>query len=295
MLNPIWVRSFLALIDSRSFQVAAERLKLGQPTVSQHIQKLEEALGVLLIHRIRSGCVPTEAAMALLPYAESLLCLNERAIAAVKGGRLRVGASSNIGIYLLPTHVRSFLDGRDPSGFELVIDRNPAIADRLQDGEIDVAVMEWWSRRAGFTARLWKSEPVVLIVPALHPLASRPQVTKNDLSGLELLGGEPGTGTGRLLSAYFGNDQAIPPVSMKLGSTEAVKQAVAAGLGVSLVLASAVADEVRSGSLCALPFVDPPLQKDLFIVWRESGVRHLPAPAFVHHLCASPDPSRLSA
>jgi DNA-binding transcriptional LysR family regulator len=78
----------------------------------------------------------------------------------------------------------------------------------------------------------------------------------------------------------------MPRVSLQLGSTEAVKAAVKAGLGVSLVLASSVAEEVRGGSLRAIPVAAPELRKDLFVIWRDSGTRHIPAPAFVAHLLA---------
>jgi len=293
MLNLAWVRTFVTLAQQRSFQAAAEQLKISQPTVSQHIQKLEEQLGVLLVHRARMGCAPTREAMAFLAYAQSLLCLNDRALAAVKGEHLRIGAGSNIGIYLLTPYVQSFLETWDRGAFDLVIDRNPTIAERLEIGELDVAVMEWWAPRPGFEARLWRSEPVVVIVPPAHPLASCAQLSRKDLAGLEFLGGEPGTGTGRLLDRYLGAGAALPQVSLQLGSTEAVKRAVMTGLGISLVLAAAVVDEVQNGSLCAIPLLDPPLRKDLFVIWRDREVRHLPPPAFVRHLLAdSPSQKR---
>lgn len=283
MLNLVLLRSFLALVRSKSFQVAAESLGIAQPTVSQHIQKLEDQLGARLFNRARAGCEPTEQALAFLPYAESLLRLNERALAAIKGERLRVGASSNIGIYLLQPYVKAFLDGHDAAGFELEIDRNPVIADRLETGELDVALLEWWDDRPGFEAQRWRSEPVMLIAPPGHPLGAAPMVNREQLAGVELLGGESGTGTGRLLKAYFGEQAALPRVSLQLGSTEAVKQAVKAGLGVSLVLQAAVMAEVASGSLLAVELCDPPLHKELFVIWR-SGYKQRLAEEFVQLL-----------
>src|SRR6202011_3208662 len=106
MLNLVWVRTFLALIESGSFQGAAAQLKLAQPTVSQQLRKLEELLGVRLVQRSRSGCEPTRAALEFLPYAQSLVRINQRAFAAIRGDHLRVGASSNVGIYLLQPYIR---------------------------------------------------------------------------------------------------------------------------------------------------------------------------------------------
>lgn len=284
MLNLAWVRTFLTLVEHGSFHAAAAQLHLAQPTVSQQIRKLEQQLGVLLVRRARSGCEPTPAAIAFLPWAESLVRINQRAVAAVRGDCMRVGASSNVGIYLLQPEVRTFLDGRDPAGFELVIDRNPVIAQKLDSAELDMAVMEWWDGRPGFKWKQWRREPLVLIVPPDHRLATRTQVTGEELATLDLLGGEPGTGTGRLLEACFRDRGLQARASRQLGSTEAVKQAVKAGLGLSLVLHSAVAEEASAGSLRAIPVVKPTLSKELFVIWRDSGVRHVAAPAFAIHL-----------
>jgi|HubBroStandDraft_6_1064221.scaffolds.fasta_scaffold525450_1 DNA-binding transcriptional LysR family regulator len=284
MLNLAWAKTFLALVETKSFQAAADQLQLAQPTVSQQIRKLEEQLGVVLVRRSRSGCEPTPAAFAFMPYATSLIRISERALTAVRTGHVRVGASSNVGIYILQPYVRRFLHDHDPELFDLVIDRNPVIAQKLDDAELDVAVMEWWDRRPGFLWKRWRSEPIVLIVPPDHPLAADRQVSKRKLAELHLLGGEPGTGTGRLLESYFADGVPPPRIALQLGSTEAVKEAVKAGLGVSLVLRSAVAEEVRNGSLRAIPIQRPALEKDLFVIWRDTGVSHISAPAFVTHL-----------
>ena len=79
MLNLVWLKSFVAVLDHNGFQAAARQLDIAQPTLSQHLQKLENQLGVLLVHRGRSGCEPTRAALTLLPFARSLLRLEEQA------------------------------------------------------------------------------------------------------------------------------------------------------------------------------------------------------------------------
>ncbi|WP_420493192.1 LysR family transcriptional regulator [Sedimenticola hydrogenitrophicus] len=275
----------MALVQCRSFQAAAKNLGIAQPTLSQHIQKLEEQLDTLLIRRAKSGCEPTRTAHALMPFALSMLRLDERAREAVSGTSLRVGASSNIGIYMLQPHVRSFMDTPAAPEVDLVIDNNPAIARQLTSGELDIAVMEWWHPKPGFQARDWRQEPVVLIVPPHHPCAGLQQIDRETLAGMTLLGGEPGTGTGRLLANFFGDKGPFPKVSMQLGSTEAVKQAVKTGLGISLVLAACVSEEVRVDSLRAIPVSDPGLSKELMVICPDAIARHPPVSTFVGHLC----------
>lgn len=293
MLNLAWVRTFLALVEHKSFQAAADQLQLAQPTVSQQLRKLEEQLGVVLLTRSRLGCEPTSAAVAFIPHAESLVRIHHRAIAAVRRGEQRIGASSNVGIYVLQPYLKSYLDGRDPASLDIAIDRNPVIAQKLVDSEVDVAVMEWWDRRPGFQWKEWRHEPLVVIVPPAHALAGRREIHKDELAMLALLGGEPGTGTGRLLDAYFGPGEPRPRVSSsQLGSTEAVKQAVKASLGISLVLRSAVAEEVASGSLRAIP-LKPELNKDIFVVWRSTDPAAVPP--FAMHLIGNDWPTRPAA
>lgn len=283
MLNLSQVATLVQVLKTGSFRDAAEKLGLSQPAVTQHVQRLEEELGVTLVRRDRRGCEPTAAAKAFLPFAESMLSLNERARAALRATQLRIGASSNIGIYILQPLLKSFMDVHPELEMDIVIDRNPAIAAKLETAEIDLALMEWWDDRHGFEAVRWRREPVVLIVPPDHPWNGRAAIGKEELVGTRMLGGEPGTGTGRLLQSYFGEGP-TPIVTMQLGSTEAVKQAVAAGLGISLVLASAVRREAAAGALGVIPLAEPALTKDIYAIWPHIGGAGKPAPAFVQHL-----------
>lgn len=272
MLNLVLVRSLVTVLDSGSFQLAAERLGLSQPAVSRHVQKLEDELGVPLVQRTRAGALPTPEAASFLPHARSLLRLNDRALDALRNRRLRVGASSNIGIYLLQPFLRAFVGNGGRDRVELVIGTNPQIADQLETGELDVGLLEWWDGRPGLEAHVWRHEPLVLIAPPDHPLARRHAIGRSELTALELLGGEPGTGTGRLLADYFRGMGTVPRTVLQLGSTEAVKRAVMAGIGCSLVLAGAVEAEAAAGRLAAVPLLDPPLSKTLYIVlWRSRG------------------------
>ncbi|HAO25219.1 MAG TPA: LysR family transcriptional regulator [Methylophaga sp.] len=287
MLNLVWLKSLIAVIEQHSFQAAAIELGLAQPTVTQHIQKLEDMLSVSLIQRGRSGCQPTEHALRLLPYAESMLRLHDRALQAMlTTPSVKVGASSNIGIYLLQPYLQDYLSSQslEQEKLDLLIDANPSIAEKLENAEIDMALMEWWSAKAGFESHIWKTEPLVLIAPPTHPLAKLPVITKSMLAGLNLIGGESGSGTGRLLKNYLHEFQQMPSITMQLGSTEAVKQAVRAGLGISLVFASAVVDEVRHGSLTAIPLEDNTLQKSIQLVWRQHPTVQYKRPGFVEHL-----------
>ena len=274
------LETLMAVLAHGSFHEAGRRLGLAQSTVSLHVRKLEETMGATLVERGMPGCRPTRAARTLIPFAESLLLVAARALDAGRERGLVVGASGNIGTFMLPEPLRRF-ETSGGSPVEVVIAPNPAIAERLGRAELDVALLEWWDNRPGFDAVVWREEPLVAIAAPGHTWAKLGSVTAGQLGREALLGGEPGTGTGRLLHAALGG---AGRAGRQLGSTEAVKRAVRAGLGVSVVLAAAVADEAVSGTLAVLPIAGAPgLRKQIWAVHRS----HAPPNAAARHFLRS--------
>jgi DNA-binding transcriptional LysR family regulator len=281
MIDLDQVRSFVAVVETGSFHEAARKLGLAQSTVSQHIRKLEEHVGAGLIARSHAGCVALPKGTTFLPHARRLLRTASEALAAVRTDRLAVGAASNIGIYFLPRAVAAWGRQADARPVELSIAANPAVIERLGRGDIDLAVTEWWQPMDGFEAVDFRREPLVVIVSPQHRWAGRRTLSPDELAGEPMIGGEGGTGTGRLLGATFGEAWAARlKVTAELGSTEGVKQAVAAGLGVSIVLACAVAEEVAAGSLAALTLEGAALQKPLYVAIARDTPASSPARVF---------------
>ncbi|ACS43986.1 LysR family transcriptional regulator [Methylorubrum extorquens] len=286
MLNLQYVETLLAVLATGSFHAAGRRLGLSQPTVSQHVRKLETALRVTLVERDPAGCRPTPQGRALLPHAEALIRAGRRAEEAVAGNRLAIGASGNIGTFLMPEILRRYGDtGAAPADAE--ISTNTHLLARLEAGEIDVALLEWWEGRSGLVARVWHREPLVVIVDPSHRWARQARVTPQDLTNASLLAGEPGSGTGRVLREALGAVGASFRVDRQLGSTEAVKRAVRAGLGISIVMACSVRDEVGNGVLVALPVEGAELAKSLYAAHRDPLPDTARASGFLHVLTAA--------
>lgn len=284
------VATFLAVATSGGFREAAKRTGLSQPAVTQHLKRLENALNVNLIDRNNAGSTLTPEGRAFLPYAENLVRTYDRARALFNKTSIVIGASSNTGIYLLQPNLKAYKEV-SAHKLELITDDNPAIASKLDRFEIDVAIMEWWDHRPGFAANVWRQEEMVVIVPNNHPWAGLRCIPLAWLKGQDLLGGEAGTGTGRLLQECLGMDARTIGVSMQLGSTEAVKNAVRAGLGISLVMATAVEHERRNGELCAISIEGEPPKKDIYIIRREIGAHDTPAREFTKFLLSWNSPN----
>ena len=177
-----------------------------------------------------------------MPLARALLDTAERSRLLISNAPLRVVASSNIGTYLLQSTLASF-HAAGPFSVDLWIGAILAVAERMTNGNADVALMEWWDDRSGFSAQTWRHEPLVVIAAPGHPWAGRGVIEASELESQKLLAGEAGTGTNDAAEkARLGRLSARLSAIGGFGSTEAVKRAVRAGRGLSLVLASAVAD-----------------------------------------------------
>lgn len=273
--------SFLAIARLGNFRSAARELGISQGAISQHLQKLEGLLGVRLVDRDPKGCRLTVEGVEFQASAQDLMRLATNVLNSFHRRQLTIGASSNIGIYLLHPYLKAYAmmakDGAEP---EVRIAGNVEVAERLACGDVDLAVMEWWDGRPGYVARVWRTEALVAIVAPEHPWAGQEIVTRDQLLATTLLGGEPGTGTGRLLADYLGVGLSDLPIGKRLGSTAAIKQWVKAGMGISLVLEGTVDDEVRAGALVSLTLEGNPPHKPLYVAWRDSLAETHPALRF---------------
>ncbi|MFM9940482.1 MAG: LysR family transcriptional regulator [Hyphomicrobiaceae bacterium] len=265
MLNLIHARTFLAVIEERGFRPAARKLALSPSTAIEHIRQLESDLAAPLLVRLRGQVEPTAQGAVFEPLARALVATAERAHELITKAPLRVAASSNVGIYSLQPAIARFDDVHGVV-VEPWIGANPTVAERLSQGLADVAIMEWWDGRPGFEAKVWQREPLKVIVAPIHPWATRKSIKASELVGTRILGGEPGTGTGTVLRKHLGELANQLTTVDGYGSTEAVKRAVRAGHGISIVLASTIVDEIADGSLAGLDIEGARLEKDIIIV-----------------------------
>ncbi len=277
-MNPTVLKSFVALAELGSFQTAAVRIGIAQPTLSQHIKKLEEDLGAPLIQRSHSGSRLTDAGLRLLPHAQQILTSTQRAQAAVLSEALKIGCSGNIASYFMPDALASFLKQTSSQmRWEVISAPNPRVAQMLLAEEIDIAAMEWPISHPAVTVAPWLSDEMIVILPSDHPLATREEISFAELKTLKMLGGERGSGTGTLLTEALGPQAEDVDTIGNVGSTEAVKRSVAAGLGASIVLETAVRGEIASGSLARARLEGMPLRKQFFIAQITSSAETGPA------------------
>ena len=254
---------FRAVAEAGGFSRAAARVHVSQPAISMQVGELEAQLGLTLFHRLPRGVRLTAAGQLLLGYAQRLGALAqeaERAMAEVKGlgrGRLALGASTTIGVYLLPNLLGEYRCRYPNVDLQFDIANTEEIEHRLADGTLDAGLIE------GCPPSHEEVEAVVFLHDELVPIA-RPDHPRLQAGGkplsLRQLCAEPmivreaGSGTREVIErALAQRGQLLPRAPLVLGSTEAIKRAVAAGLGVAIVSHLTIQNELASGQLARLP------------------------------------------
>ncbi len=266
------LRTFKTVADLNSFSLAAQRLKLSQPSISYQVKELEEALGVPLLDRLGKRVQLTEAGTLLYGYARRMLdVLDEATIAieemrGIQRGNLRVGASTTVGIYLLPAALGAFKKLHPGLVISLEIGLRARVQEQVLRNELDLAVVGPASKDPELAIIPFISDELVVVAPANHPLASRRGLTLKDLAGQPFVMREPASGSRLSLEKAARKAGAKLSVAMELGSNGAIKHAVESGLGLAVISRYAMVLELSSGRLVELDVRGFPIRRDWHIV-----------------------------
>ena len=280
---------FVKVAELGSFSKAADALFLTQPTVSEHIRSLEDELGVRLLDRLGRGAAVTKAGALLQGYAQRLLALSREARQAIESfqgrmsGELLVGASTIPGEYILPALIGRFKEKFPDIAITLLIGGSQEVTEWVAEGRAEVGVVGARSGHRGIDFRELLPDDIVLIVSAGHPWQGRKQVTLEELRAEPLLLRERGSGTRAALESALvqaGSHIAAFRVVGEMGSTQAIKQAVKAGVGVSLVSRRAVEEECRAGSVWGLRVKDLKITRAFYLATHRERSRSPLAEAF---------------
>jgi DNA-binding transcriptional LysR family regulator len=268
-LNLHLLRVFTAVAELGSFSRAAEALYISQPGVSKAVAELERQIGIPLIDRPARTVRLTEAGVMLYSHAQQLFATEraaERALAQLQRletGSLAIGASSTIGIYLLLPLIGAFHRRYPRLRLFLDIDNTRQIVERLRSSPLDVAFVEGPVEAPDLVVEPWREDMLVVIAPPEHPLVRIEPVTLEQLLVEPFVLREPGSGTREVIEAELRARGVHLRVEMALGSTEAIKQAVSAGLGLAIVSAATIKVELEIGQLVVLNVANMAIYRQL--------------------------------
>ncbi|MCH8054764.1 MAG: LysR family transcriptional regulator [Deltaproteobacteria bacterium] len=288
------VEVFYWVAELKSFSLAAEHLFLRQPTVSAHIRELEEKLGSKILNRVGGEVTPTALGQLLMERAKALLALKRETLAALDHfqgkvkGELLIGGSNIPGEYILPRKLGAFIQKYPEVKPILRIGDSAGIVEAVLDGGVELGFVGFKGedRRLSFQ-KIWKDE-MVLVVPKNHSWSQLKAVDLKDLWKEGFISRERGSGTLRsfrnLLSRKGEEPEKLLNVIMELGSTEAIKEALIAGLGVSILSKSSIRREIQDGLLKEVPIRGHKLERDFYQLFHRRRTLSPISQAFIHFL-----------
>jgi DNA-binding transcriptional LysR family regulator len=288
------LQTFVAVAHAGSTMAAAQEISLSQSAVSASLNELEDLLGGKLFNRVGRRLVLNEHGRSMLPQARVLLD-EARAIESQFGKaghapapRLRIAASTTIGNWVLPKVIAAYGRGQDVARIVLEIGNTLEVARAVAEFEVDLGFIEGPSTEPQLAVRPWMSDELVVVCSKRHPLARpRRRVSLAELREASWLAREAGSGTREVVERALQPHLHEMKAQMELGSTEAIIQAAAEGLGLACVSRCTVEDMLALGRLMVLATALPKLERTFYLVHHERRYMSPTLERFIAHCLAT--------
>ena len=264
-----------------SFSKAADALSISQPAVSIQVRELETSMDCALLHRMRRGLQLTDTGEAVYSYTQRIFALANEMQSAVqdiqglKSGRLTVGSSTTPGEYILPWAIGQFRKRYPGIEVSLSISTTQSIVEQIHNRELDMGMAGAPISSDGLASFVYVSDDIAIIAAPTHPLARKKTLALRDLGGQDFILREPGSATRRTAEECLAQHGVKVNVVMDLGSNEAVKRAVTAGLGLGMVSRFGIVPDVMAGMIVEVDVKGWHCRRPLTVFYRDEA--HLPS------------------
>lgn len=271
---------------------AARQLFMTQPAVSQTIAELEDSLGLKLFDRMKHKMQLTFAGQTLYKYSVKILSMVEEAesnmldLANMRTGRLRLGASTTIGIYLLPHILGKFKKQYTTIQSTIVIDNTAVIEEMMLDNRLDIGFVEGLVHSREIVVQKVMDDEICLICSPQHRWAQEGKkvIDPVEIGGEALILREQGSGTREVVEKKLNEHHVRYEAWHVLNNTEAIKRAVSADIGIAFISQMAVQDEIDSGRLVRIEMNDLPITREFRLIWHKDKYRSPLLDAFIQSL-----------
>jgi DNA-binding transcriptional LysR family regulator len=257
-INLHHLRLFAAVVQHGGFTKAAAKLNLSQPAISKSLNELERQLDVNLLDRTGRSVRLTDAGRTVYARARELFGVESaveqelRELRGLKRGTLRIAASTTIATYMLPPYLGRFHLRHPGVRIQTTSANTRTVLRMLLEFRVDVALVEGPVSNHRVMVKPWRDDELILIAPPTHPLRSAPRISVEQIAKEAFLVREPGSGTRVVTEQALALHGVRLAKTMRVGGTEAIKQAVAAGLGLAIVSRAAAADQIMLGRVIVL-------------------------------------------
>jgi LysR family hydrogen peroxide-inducible transcriptional activator len=293
------LRYFVAVADEGNFSRAAAKVRVAQPSLSQQIRKLEAEMGQPLFDRLPRSVVLTEAGRCLLDYARQILASigdARRCVDELKGkiaGDVAVGAIPTIAPYVLPQLVVTFQKHYPDVTLHIVEDVTAGITQRIETGELDVALASTCQNSPTLRVDHLASEPLLALVPEGHPLAKQTMVSFDDLKSQRFLLLHEMHCLSQQVHHLLESRRLLPEVALAGSQLSTIANMVAAGIGLSIVPQMMVKHHATPGCV-SLPFAPPVPERELNVLYNPLRFQSKAAAAFREEAAAALSPQNSS-
>lgn len=289
-MNINHLKMFSLVVDEGSISQAARVSYVSQPAVTNQIKQLENYYETDLFTRSDAGLILTEAGSKLYPFAKEMIDHLERSEEAVKSiqdtymSTLRIGASLTIGEYFLPRILGQFQRKQPTSKTSLFIGNTSTIMDALENLDIDLALVEGAvEANKELHIRKFSQDEIIFVVPRDHEWTTRKTIDIHEMMQEQVIWREKNAGIRKIIEHELGKHEIQIPddIQMELGSTQAIKSAIEAGLGIGILPKLSVEQELKLGTLKQVSIADVKWMRDLFIVTKRSRFPKQTVRAFI--------------
>jgi DNA-binding transcriptional LysR family regulator len=265
---------FVSVCEYKSITVAAEKLFLAQPTVSLAIKEMEGYYGVKLFDRISRKLYLTEVGKQFLDYTTHIVSLYDEMEKGIKDWDsfdiLRIGASITIGTYLLPKYVSECYITHPKIKIQVLIDNSAEIEKQVMENRVDFALIEGEIHNSQIISKKFMKDELILICGMNHPLAETEKIDLDQLGKYDFILREKGSGTRELFdSTMLINEIVIKPVWESV-STQAIIQAVTAGLGLSVLSYRMVESDLEMKHVKQIGINNVKFLRNFFIIYHKN-------------------------
>ncbi len=279
------LKVFEAVARHLNYTRAAGELHLTQPAVSMQVRQLEESLGVPLFEQLGKRVHLTEAGQEVLTYARTVTqqldeleaVLNR--LKGLSGGRLRISVATTAN-YFIPTLLGTFSRRYPDVTVSLDVTNRETLLRQLTENIVDLVIMGQPPAGLDVEAQAFMDNPLVIVAPPNHPLADQKKIPLTRLQDEVFLVREPGSGTRIAMERFFAERGMRLKTGMEVGSNEAIKQSVQAGLGLGLLSRATIEQELVLKRLAVLDVADFPIMRHWYVVHRRGKRLSAAAEAF---------------
>lgn len=283
---------FEATLRLGSFTRAAEELFLTQPTISMQIKKLSEAVGMPLFEHVGRSVKPTEAGLELYEACRKIfdvLSNLEMKVSDLQGmrrGRLRLAVITTVK-YFIPEVLGEFFALHPGIDITLKVSNRDRIMERIANDEDDLYIVGKVPTDAGVQSYPFAPNPLVVMAPRTHPLVGKKNIPLEDIVKEPFILREPGSGTRDAALRAFHEKGLSPRIKMELGSNEAIKHAVVAGMGLAVLSLHTMTLEGPHGPIALLDVEGFPIVRRWYVVHPKGKELSLVTQAFLEFALAA--------